>query len=121
MRLPRWIYAIQHNVTKKIYIGSSAHPDTRYWAHIGALRRGQHQVPEMQQDFDDYGEDYSFFILEQINDFGSRNKEYEWMEKYQTGNTKFGYNIRDRHFNNRKSKYAPLKKGLPKMPAKNGN
>ena len=38
----------------------------------------------MQKDFDDFGEDFSLFILDEINSYADRIKEYEWMKKYQS-------------------------------------
>lgn len=69
MKIPRTIYAIQHNKTKRIYIGSSANVPT---------------IKDMQKDFDDFGEDFSLFILDEINSYADRIKEYEWMKKYQS-------------------------------------
>lgn len=96
MIFPRSIYAIQHNITKRIYIGSSANPETRYLNHLYRLRAGHHDVEEMQRDYNEYGEDYSLFILEEIKKWEERVKEYEWMRKYNSTDKEFGYNYKDR-------------------------
>ena len=45
MKFPRAIYAIQHNATKRIYIGSSSDVELRYWGHMYPLhvRQGQYR------------------------------------------------------------------------------
>ena len=95
MRLPRKVYAIQHNVTKKIYIGSSYDVEQRYKSHIWALRGGKHTVEDMQDDYDEYGEDYSVFILDEITNYDQRCAEYEWMRKYNSIDRRYGYNYKD--------------------------
>jgi hypothetical protein len=94
--IPRKVYAIQHKKTKRIYIGSSKNPEERWSNHLCRLRLGKHCVEEMQNDFDRYGEDYSFLILDEITSFEDRKKEYEWMKKYNSTNRKFGYNYKDK-------------------------
>ena len=77
MKLPRKVYAIQHNTTKRIYIGSSVDVEARYMNHMYQLRAGKHIVEDMQDDFINYGEDYSLFILYEITEHKDRFKEYE--------------------------------------------
>ena len=62
IRFPRTVYAIQHNITKRIYVGSSNDIESRYWSHMSALSNHRHNVEDMQSDFDKYGENYSLFI-----------------------------------------------------------
>lgn len=95
MKLPRKVYAIQHNVTKKVYIGSSNDLQRRYKDHINLLRTGKHHVEDMQKDFDEYGEDYSFQELDAINSYDEAGKEFDWMEKYQSRVRGIGYNYKD--------------------------
>lgn len=114
MRLPRKVYAIQHNVTKKIYIGSSHDTDARYKSHIWALRAGKHSVDDMQDDYDEYGEDYSVFILDEITEFAQRGREYEWMRKYNSVDRKYGYNYKDKErIISHGINLVPYKAGLP--------
>lgn len=114
MEFPRTIYAIQHNETKRIYIGSTKNVETRYQSHIGALRRGKHTVEDMQEDFDKYGENYSLFILEEIKEFKDKIKEYEWMRKYKTMERSTGYNYKDKASAMRfLQNYPPYAEGLP--------
>ena len=112
MVIPRKVYAIQHNVTKKIYVGSSKNVDNRYKQHINALRRGDHYIEDMQSDFDKYGEDYSVFILDEIVRFADRGKEHKWMVELKTYIRGKGYNYKDKSFQNMESK-TPYKEGIP--------
>lgn len=96
MILPRTIYAIQHNKSRRIYVGSSARVDARIKAHLQALRRNGHTNELMQADYNEYGEDYSFYKLDIIHDYEDRRKEYEWMKKYNSCDTRFGYNYKER-------------------------
>lgn len=111
------VYAIQHNVTKKIYIGSSKNVDDRYLNHIYRLRAGKHHIEDMQKDFDEYGEDYSLFILDEITTYSERIKEYEWMRRYNTFERGVGYNYMD---NGKEMVCArntpPYKEGFPEIP-----
>lgn len=109
------VYAIQHNVTKKIYIGSSARPETRFLKHMQDLKRGEHSVEDMQEDFNEYGEDFSFYILDEIKEYEDRQKEYEWMKKYNSNVRGIGYNYKDNEKKVLHSKYkVPYKSGIPK-------
>ena len=116
MKFPRQIYAIQHNVTKRIYIGSSVDPRTRYLNHICLLRNGNHHIEDMQDDFDEYGEEYSLFILETINTYEEREKEYDWMKKYESYTRGIGYNYMDPTALRKANMPIPLKEGVPVMP-----
>ena len=100
-----YIYAIRHNITGKIYIGSSACPQERYKHHINRLRRGVHSVEDMQADFNRYGEDYTFTILEEV--FNHRTgRERRWMYYYQTHDRKRGYNYKDPTAKSWRGKYT---------------
>lgn len=115
MKFPRTVYAIQHNITKKIYIGSSFDVPTRYWNHIYRLRNRKHGIKDMQDDFDKYGEDYSLFILDEIMNYEECEKEYEWMNKYGSNIRRKGYNYKDKATSKlRKTNKLPLVHGLPK-------
>lgn len=115
MKIPRTIYAIQHNKTKRIYIGSSADVPTRYWNHIYRFRSGKHNIKDMQKDFDDFGEDFSLFILDEINSYADRIKDHEWMKKYQSYIRGKGYNYNDKAVNIiHAGGNLPLKSDIPK-------
>lgn len=111
---PRTVYAIQHNVTKKLYIGSSKDVRTRYLGHLSQLRNGNHPVEDLQNDYDEYGEDFSLFILATINDSSERRLEYEWMRRYNSNVRGIGYNYREHaKVVNLDVDPVPYKEGLP--------
>lgn len=118
MDLPREVYAIQHNVTKRIYIGSSIHPRERYMNHMCRLKQGTHSVEDMQDDFNKYGDDFSFYILDTIHDYDERGKEYRYMDKYHSDIRGIGYNYKDNikarskyYISNKSGEPEPYKKG----------
>lgn len=95
MKYPRKVYAIRHNTTNKVYIGSSCNVDRRFLQHLYALRSHSHPVADMQKDFDEHGEDYTMTILDTIKDSSEDCKEYKWMETYQSFVPNEGYNYQD--------------------------
>lgn len=95
MEYPRKVYVITHNKTNRNYIGSSYDAVLRFYQHISDLRGGRHIVEDMQKDFDEHGEDYSFAVLDSINGCDENHKEYEWQKKYQSNVRGIGYNYRD--------------------------
>lgn len=126
-----FIYALQYNPTKKMYIGSTVNLVSRYKDHLTRLKNGRHYSKEFQKDFDDNGkkEDFSVYVLEEIEQGGEteqhgykkltkhRIAEYKWMKTYKT--VYDGYNIQD--VTARKSIESdnwefPLKKGRPALP-----
>lgn len=98
------IYAIKHNVTGRIYVGFSQCPESRMKTHIAALRRHGHSSYKMQCDFDEYGEDYSFYGLEVVPDESIQARdslyylpslrEIAWMDRLNT--LEDGYNHQDK-------------------------
>ena len=113
MDTPIKIYCIRHNVTNRAYIGRSSQVDKRLKRHFDALRGHRHIVEDMQADFDEYGENYTVTILDEVYDYDDRLKEYEWMKKYHSNVRGLGYNYKDRYFN-RKPKHFVTYKGITK-------
>ena len=121
-----YIYAIQHNITKKIYIGKTKNVEKRYFTHLYELRKNKHKCQDMQKDFYKFGEDFSVYVLEEIENGKEeeyyngrliprdRIREVYWMEKYNTLTD--GYNVQD--FQSKKMlnpKNFPFKQGLPEV------
>lgn len=96
------MYAIRHNKTNRVYIGSSKRPKDRIRCHISDLRGGRHNVEDMQFDFDMYGEDYTVEFLEVITKYEDRSHEYDWMKKFNSHIRGVGYNYKDRFVQERK-------------------
>jgi len=86
------VYAIVHNPTGKIYIGSTRHEKLRIRNHMNLLRSGKHKNKAMQEDFNKYGEDYSVYKLDVIPNRSFKEREYFWMAFFQTYNPEKGYN-----------------------------
>lgn len=88
------IYAMRHNVTKRIYIGCSVHFEKRIREHISHLRNGTHDNVELQKDYDLYGEDYSYFVIERNVQFSRCfDREREWQCILKTNEIETGYNL----------------------------
>lgn len=106
---PRVIYKITHNVTGRSYIGSTENFKKRIKSHMDALRGDRHPVRDMQNDYNEYGDDFSTEILWIVQSPDEQNKEYELMEKYRTRIRGEGYNYRDNHGITRVSGYYNAK------------
>lgn len=85
--------------------------EKRYWSHIYCLRNRQHSIEDMQRDYDDFGEDYSLYLLDEIKVFSERRKEYEWTAKLKSCIRGRGYNYKDKAAISREK--IPLKAGMP--------
>ena len=101
LRRTEYVYAIQHNVTGRIYIGRTQNLQQRCTSHFSALKKGIHKIGLMQSDYNAYGDDYTVFIVDEIHSFDERGKEIEWMEKLKTYDPDIGYNYKDLHFSHR--------------------
>lgn len=97
MRLPLYVYAIKHNRTGRVYIGSTWKPEVRHKNHLSLLRNHNHPVEDFQTDFDKFGDDLTFTVLEKITSYADKNREYEWMKKYRSYIRGEGYNYKDRY------------------------
>lgn len=95
MKFPRKVYVIRHNKTDRIYVGSSSQVDLRIRSHLENLRRGRHPVEDMQSDYDSYGDDYTISVVDEIEQYHEREKEYQWMKRYRSFERGIGYNYKD--------------------------
>lgn len=99
MNFPRVIYALRHESTGKIYVGSTANLHQRILKHANDLRRGIHQVPDFQADYDQHkNKELTVTVLDTATNWEEHFREYEWMDRYQTNDRKRGYNYMDPHF-----------------------
>lgn len=96
MDFPAYIYMFTHKATGKKYIGRSSNPTQRYKHHLFLLKSGTHPVEELQKDFNEYGNQLCFEILETINTFEDRYREHYWQVYYKTNDRRFGYNYKDK-------------------------
>lgn len=102
------IYALQHDVTKRIYVGRSKNVPHRIKTHLCHLKMHNHKVEDMQKDFDEYGDHFSVYILETDVEYDEWQKEYNWMMKLNSFNRETGYNYKDQCF-------SRIKGGIPKV------
>jgi group I intron endonuclease len=79
----------------KVYVGSARHVSKRKTAHLRALKAGKHHSTHLQAAWDLYGEEaFEFLILEPIEDeIWLRVRETAWIQRLQSCNPEFGYNI----------------------------
>lgn len=67
------VYAIVNGSTERTYIGISTNMRSRWHTHRSALRKGTHHAPELQRDWNFYGERmFAFVPLEVVHDFKKR-------------------------------------------------
>ena len=100
MDYPRKIYLIRHDNTGRIYIGSSSNPERRYANHMYRLKEGSHPVEDMQKDFDKYGSNFTFTIIDDIQDESQASKEFQWMKQFKSFIRGVGYNYKDNAMKN---------------------
>lgn len=89
------VYVLRHNVTGKLYIGSTTDLGSRIYAHIRNLRAHRHPTAALQKDFDLYGDDLSFAIIAECDAGSLRRIEKLYMTILDTRNPEKGYNDQD--------------------------
>lgn len=104
MKFPRIVYALKHDATGKIYVGSTDDLATRIYIHLSALRRGDHGNLNMQADFNQFGGGYTVYSLGVVRKYENHDLEYLWMDALGSRDPDKGYNHVD------KSKPCSLKK-----------
>lgn len=96
MKLPRTVYALRHEATGKMYIGSTANPQQRLRKHLNRLKNGTHNSARLQEDYTKHPDkSVTLVLLDEIQSFDERDKEYKWMEIYNTFDPAHGYNYAD--------------------------
>ena len=95
MNFPRKVYLIRHENTGRIYIGSSSNPERRFSKHLYNLKSGNHPVEDMQEDFNKYGSNFTFTIIDEISNPSEAKKEYQWMKEFKSYIRGVGYNYKD--------------------------
>ena len=81
-------------MTKRIYVGCSLDYEKRIREHISHLRNKTHTNVELQKDYDLYGENYSYFLLERNVPFsGCFDRERIWMNALKSNEVETGYNL----------------------------
>ena len=93
------IYAMRCKENGKIYIGrTETTVRERILLHLQALKRGKHNSPTLQEDFNKYGKEaFEYYEIENNICFENREKESYYMDLYRTCNPQYGYNCKDHH------------------------
>ena len=90
------VYALRHNITGRVYVGCSRNVERRINEHLKLLEFGKHTVDLMQDDYDKYGKNYSYFILfEAYASYDAFMMEKNFMSLLDTRNPQKGYNYKD--------------------------
>ena len=129
------IYYVKNLVTNKVYIGSSNDIQRRWSEHQSDLRSCTHDNDHLQKSYNKYGEEsFEYEILEEITELDGQRldeallvKEDFYINKFDSLNPKFGYNLlsADRHYmselvrkkmsESRKGDKNPMKKESSKI------
>jgi len=92
------IYAIINLLNNKVYIGSATDVRLRWNCHKRYLKLNKHPNSYLQNAWNKYGEDAFEFILIAFIEKPTKQKleklEQYWMDRFDSINKKYGYNIR---------------------------
>lgn len=91
-----YIYAIRHNKTGRVYIGCTT-TDSRVRTHLQSLKNGKHKNELLQKDCNEYGYDFTAYLLEILNrdqqkHIDPHEREAYWIHYYGTDDAAKGYN-----------------------------
>ncbi len=91
-----YVYSLINKRNGKRYIGRTINPKNRIQTHLSSLRSGKHYNKLMQLDA---GDGFLYEILESgISYKDISSKEREYMVKFKTYDSNFGYNFNDNYF-----------------------
>ena len=90
-----WVYILTNTANGKKYVGSSRHPSVRYNNHMGNLRSNRHICQEMQDDYNRFGEVFTYEVVGKNEGEGVDSAEYTVMRALKTFDERFGYNTHD--------------------------
>lgn len=104
------VYAFQHNVTKRIYVGCTGNTG-RIRAHFSKAKNLKHHVPLVNSDCENYGFNFTAYALEIIS-CERANETYDaekkWMHYFNTGDPECGYNYLDKKAQKRSIDSFPI-------------
>ena len=114
------IYKIHNKSNNKIYVGSGVDIKKRWRDHKWHLKENKHHNSHLQSSYNKYGlEKFVFSIVEECDVKNLLILERNYIEKYNTFNRDFGYNVNDpehkflgrKHSEKTKKILSELKKG----------
>lgn len=124
------IYAIQHNKTKKVYVGVTKVLRRRLIEHLSDLERGSHSSFRLQEDYDKFGNDLSFWVLENgegreiSKKYDGYKNQYDredfWIKTFQATDSRYGYNIDLKDKKKKRKIDFDIKVGFPTTPLHKG-
>jgi group I intron endonuclease len=116
-----FVYAIQHSATGKIYVGCTNDVERRIHQHITQLSNNKHPNKRMQDDFNNFGGDYFYYVLfKAYAAYDAFMMERIFMSLLDTRNEMKGYNTEDNSKNFSLDNYKRVKIQKPEK-AKPGN
>jgi len=92
------VYKLVNLVNGKVYIGSTTKLRQRRFSHLSKLRNGKHENRNIQNDWNEYGENnFNWEVIQIIDDisdtFSLIPREQYWMNFYRSYDRESGYNI----------------------------
>lgn len=110
MEIKTGVYEIFNTLTKKRYIGSTAAGpvENRILGHIRGLRNNKHVNRHLQNSWNRYGEEvFVFRVLERCIPKNCLIREQFYIDKFDSANSKKGYNIAPKAENTRGVVHPP--------------
>lgn len=105
------IYCIENKINHKKYIGQSINIYDRWNKHKSELNHNKHDNDYLQKSWNKYGnENFLFFVLEECLKDDLNMKEIYYINKYNTLNQEYGYNLKEGGSSGKISEYSNEKK-----------
>ena len=88
------IYSIINTINDKVYVGKSTNLYQRKYQHFTLLKSGKHTNEYLQSSVNKYGvENFYYNVIEICNEDVLGEREYYWIDHYDSNNRDKGYNI----------------------------
>ena len=89
------IYCIENTITNQKYIGQSINIKYRWRKHRSALNTNKHDNAYLQNSWNKYGQDnFKFYVLEMCDIDQLNEREIYYIEKFNTLDRNYGYNLK---------------------------